>query len=117
MSSSTISSLRALLRIIEQSIEKIEDNCRSRGLSFPLLDEPFTSESDAARRDPIVQYEARLITAASYQLIATVQQPQTTIFTSICSVSLVLHPMASILGADIFPHYLVLSPGVLAGSS
>ncbi|KAH7918466.1 S-adenosyl-L-methionine-dependent methyltransferase [Leucogyrophana mollusca] len=77
------SALRALLNIIADSVEAIERHCASEGLEFPALDDVFTAENERTRLDSVVQDAATLITAASYQLIATVQQPQTTIFTAI----------------------------------
>ncbi|EMD33481.1 hypothetical protein CERSUDRAFT_87325 [Gelatoporia subvermispora B] len=80
--SSPVAALRALQEIISSSIDRIEESCKSRGLDFPSLDEPFTPENDAARADPAVQEASTLLAAAAHQLIATVQQPQKTIFTA-----------------------------------
>ncbi|KAH7926922.1 S-adenosyl-L-methionine-dependent methyltransferase [Leucogyrophana mollusca] len=77
------SALRALLNIIADSVEAIERHYGSEGLEFPALDDVFTAESERARLDSVVQDAATLISAASYQLIATVQQPQTTIFNAL----------------------------------
>lgn len=111
----SLAPLRALLRIIEHSIDKIEDNCRSRGLDFPLLDEPFTPENDAARLDPVVQYQTRLITAASYQLIAAVQQPQATIFSAMGTVGFpkLISNMPS--NPSLYQYYLPVSLRVAIG--
>ena len=79
---SPVAALRALQNIITTSIDQIEESCKSRGLDFPSLDEPFTGENDAARADPVVQEASTLLAAAAHQLVATVQQPQKTIFTA-----------------------------------
>ncbi|OCH90318.1 S-adenosyl-L-methionine-dependent methyltransferase [Obba rivulosa] len=82
---SPVAALRALQQIIATSIDRIEESCKSRGLDFPSLDEPFTPENDAARADPVVQEASTLLAAAAHQLVATVQQPQKTIFTATVS--------------------------------
>ncbi|KAK0458974.1 O-methyltransferase-domain-containing protein [Desarmillaria tabescens] len=79
------SPLRALLNILQESIERIEKECQGSGVEFPVLDEPYTPDSEAVRLTPAVQEASILITAAAYQLIATVQQPQMHVFNAGCS--------------------------------
>ncbi|OCH93183.1 S-adenosyl-L-methionine-dependent methyltransferase, partial [Obba rivulosa] len=81
--SSPVAALRALQQIIAASIDSIEKSCESRGLQFPDVNEPFTPANDAARADPGIQEAAALLVSAAHQMIATVQQPQKTIFVAL----------------------------------
>lgn len=79
------SHLRALLHVLQGSIERIEKECQRSGVDFPVLDEPYTPDSESIRLTPAVQEASILITAAAYQLIAVVQQPQMHVFNAGCS--------------------------------
>ncbi|CCM07046.1 uncharacterized protein FIBRA_09366 [Fibroporia radiculosa] len=82
---SPILALRALLEVISNSVDAIENRCRSRGLAFPSLDDPLVVDGESVQDDAAVQQAATLITSAAYQLIATVQQPRKTIFAAACN--------------------------------
>lgn len=79
-SSWSMSSLRKLADLISSSVDAIEASCTQRGLSLPLLDEPYTPESDALYADPAVSQAATLICAAASQLSLLVRPAKMTLF-------------------------------------
>ncbi|KAI0087858.1 O-methyltransferase [Irpex rosettiformis] len=72
---SPVPELRALSDLIRVSVDKIEALCIERGQTYPLLDQPFTPQSEASRMSPNVATEGSLIVSAAAQLIATVRSP------------------------------------------
>lgn len=80
----TVVELRALANLINDSVEKIEAACKAGPKSYPLLDDSFTPDSEAIRKDPTVAAEGDIIVAAATQLIAAVRPP---------SVSLTVHAL------------------------
>jgi hypothetical protein len=75
---STLQELKALSRLISQSIDAIEGTLQSRGQKFPSLSEPFSTESEASRMAADVLDECSVITAAAAQLVAAVRPPTAT---------------------------------------
>lgn len=72
--------LKALAKLVYDSVEEIEKSCKARDVSFPPLSEPFTPESEAARADVAVIQAAGNITAAASQLISLVRPAPLTLF-------------------------------------
>ncbi len=83
MSSSTpksaASELRALADLINDAVKQIEVACASRSQTYPLADEPFTPESEAARMSPDVLEASDIIVAATSQLASAVRIPALTL--------------------------------------
>ena len=72
--------LKALAKLVNDSVAEIEKSCIARNVIFPSLSEPFTPESEAARADHAVIEAAGIITAAASQLIALVRPAPLTLF-------------------------------------
>ena len=89
----TMDELKALARLINDSVEEIERSCNARNVSFPSLSEKFTPENEAARADPVVVQAAGHITAAASQLIALARPAPATLFTK----SIQLHSLTAVL--------------------
>ncbi|KAG7448370.1 uncharacterized protein BT62DRAFT_1073955 [Guyanagaster necrorhizus] len=79
------SHMRALLHVLQGSIERIEKECQRSGVEFPVLDEPYMPDSKSIRLTPAVQEASIPTTATAYQLIAVVQRPQMHVFNAGCS--------------------------------
>lgn len=73
--------LKALAKLIYDSVETIEKSCNDRNVTFPSLHEKYTPESEAARADPVVIEAAGNITAAASQLIAIARPAPVTLST------------------------------------
>ncbi|EKM58628.1 uncharacterized protein PHACADRAFT_253095 [Phanerochaete carnosa HHB-10118-sp] len=74
-----LSELKALSKIIQDSISSIEASLASKNTEFPS---PYTSisvESEAARMQPEVDRACALIISAAYQLINSVRSPRLTL--------------------------------------
>ncbi|KAI5119287.1 hypothetical protein M0805_008066 [Coniferiporia weirii] len=67
--------LKALAKLINDSVKRIEESCSARNVAFPPLSEPFSPESEAARMDPAVLQASTDIVAAAAQLTALVRPP------------------------------------------
>ena len=78
----TLSELKALSKIIQDSVNSIETALASNNLEFPSPYTPFTLESEAARQQPDVARASALIVSASYQLINFVRSPTLTVVTA-----------------------------------
>ncbi|EKM60303.1 uncharacterized protein PHACADRAFT_203537 [Phanerochaete carnosa HHB-10118-sp] len=77
--SSTLAELKALSKIIQDSIISIEASLSSANKEFPSPYTPITRESEAARMVPGVDKACTLIITAAYQLIQSVQSPMLSI--------------------------------------
>ena len=76
--------LKALRDIIANSINSILDICESSGQDFPCLSKPVDDSEftpDGIRNDPVVSNSISTAVSASFQLIATLQSPPTTLAT------------------------------------
>ena len=87
---STASELRALADLINNAVTQIENACESRSQTYPLADEPFTPQSEAARMSPDVLEAGNIIVAAASQLVSAVRIPALTLsvtasYVSYCS--------------------------------
>jgi hypothetical protein len=67
--------LRALSKIIQDSISDIDAAVAASNLEFPSPYTPFTAESEAARTLPEVERASSLLIAAATQLVQTVRSP------------------------------------------
>ncbi|KAJ3527088.1 hypothetical protein NM688_g8174 [Phlebia brevispora] len=76
---SAASELRALADLINGAVAQIEAACASRSQTYPLADEPFTPQSEAARMSPDVLVPGNIIVAAAAQLITAVRIPALTL--------------------------------------
>lgn len=76
---STASELRALADLINNAVTQIENACESRSQTYPLADEPFTPQSEAARMSPDVLEAGNIIVAAASQLVSAVRIPALTL--------------------------------------
>ena len=74
-SPSTLSTLKELNNLIASSIIELEKACAESELPFPDLDEPFTPQSEAFRKNPAASQAANVIAAAANQLLSTVLPP------------------------------------------
>lgn len=86
-SKSAASELRALANLINDAVTQIENGCASRDQTFPLADEPFTPQSEAARMSPDVIQASTLIVAAASQLVAAARIPALTLSVTASAVS------------------------------
>ena len=71
----TLDELRALSRIIQDSIEAIDSIVKANNVEFPSPHTPFTVESEKARALSDVQKQSALIIAAAMQLVQSVRSP------------------------------------------
>lgn len=92
-SRSAASELRALADLINDAVKQIESACASRSQSYPLADEPFSPQSEAARMSPDVLEAGNIIVAAASQLVSAVRVPALTL--SITSTYVSTIPFAS----------------------
>lgn len=79
--------LKALAKLIYDSVEDIETNCKARNVNFPSLSEKFTPESEVFRGNPAIIQATGNITAAASQLIALARPPAVTLSTKSIQVS------------------------------
>ena len=77
--------LRRLRAIINSSIDTVLQACEARGVDFPKLDNPADESeftADGIRNDARVAVAISLAVAAAGQMIATLQPPAMTMYTS-----------------------------------
>ena len=74
-----LTELKALSKIIQDSVEAIESSVKSKSLEFPSPHTPLTMESEAARMLPDVDKACSLIISAASQLIYSVRSPMLSI--------------------------------------
>lgn len=99
LSTSPVAELRALSNLINASVDKIEAALVARGQQYPISDQLFTPQSEAARMAPDVMQEGSIIVAAAAQLIAATRPPPLTV--AVHSTKVGLCPWFSLL-SDIF---------------
>lgn len=75
----TLKELRALSRIIQESIDNIESAISSKHLEFPSPYTPLTMESEGVRMLPEVDKECSLIVSAATQLVYATRSPMQSI--------------------------------------
>jgi hypothetical protein len=68
-----IAELKALVNIIQSSIEQIEEVTTANSFTFPSPDSTFSPESEAPRMHPAIQSAGSLIASAAGQLITLVR--------------------------------------------
>ncbi|KIP10249.1 hypothetical protein PHLGIDRAFT_85462 [Phlebiopsis gigantea 11061_1 CR5-6] len=76
-----LSELRALSKIIQESIDSIEAAVTAESVEFPSAYTPLTMESEAARMLPEVEKACALIVSATSQLAFAVRSPLQSIVT------------------------------------
>lgn len=81
-----VAELRALANLINASIDKIQTALLARGQTYPLSEEPFTPQSEAARMAPDIMQEGSIIVAAAAQLITATRPPPLTLGVISCKV-------------------------------
>lgn len=81
------STLKALVEIISQNIDVLDDALEKRGAAVPSLDEPFTPGSDVANGQPELMVTADLACRAALQLVQIIRLPQLTLLQDAVSVS------------------------------
>ena len=77
----TLLELKALSKIIQDSIDTIEATVASKNMEFPSAYTPLTMESEAARMLPEVEKACALIVSATAQLAFAVRSPLQSIVT------------------------------------
>lgn len=92
--------LKALAKLINDSVEQIEGSCKARNVIFPSLSEKFTPESEAARADSVMLQATGNITAAASQLISLARPAPLTILTKSIQVR-VSHFCCLLGGSDV----------------
>ena len=75
MSSSGLSDLRKLAKIINDSVDRIEQELSARSLEFPSLASSYSEKQETARNLPEVSSAVVAIVAASEQLAMAVRSP------------------------------------------
>ena len=78
--------LKQLSDLIAASVRNIDAACEACGQPFPSLDEPFSDESEEARKGPELLHNIGIIVAAATQLIAVANVPSTHLFSVILQV-------------------------------
>jgi hypothetical protein len=74
------SPLKALSNIISSGVSALESAYLAHGISFPSLDDPLPrTDTIQLERDPKLQETTKLLVAAAFQLIATVNDPLDTL--------------------------------------
>ncbi|KAA1468506.1 O-methyltransferase [Dentipellis sp. KUC8613] len=77
-----LAELKALVKLLQSNVDRIEAATKSASLEFPSLQTTFSSQSEAARQLPDVAEASSQIVAAASQLIATVRPPTMTVFST-----------------------------------
>jgi hypothetical protein len=72
-SQDALAELKALINIMQSSVEQIEATVTANSLNFPSPDSQFSFESEAPRMHPAIQSAGALITSAASQLITLVR--------------------------------------------
>ncbi|KAF8069068.1 S-adenosyl-L-methionine-dependent methyltransferase [Lyophyllum atratum] len=74
------SPIRQLLKLISDSVDKLEAACDASGCPVPDLYTPFAPPSEAFRADPVAAEAANIISAAALQLEATLTPPHVSLY-------------------------------------
>ena len=78
--------LRSLAKLINDSVQQIDESCARRGVTFPSLEDPSAPADDVVYDDPVVKQAVANIVGASAQLTATVRTPYENIAVEISQV-------------------------------
>jgi hypothetical protein len=73
VSQDALAELKALINIMQSSVEQIEATVTANSFNFPSPDSQFSFESEAPRMHPEIQSAGALITSAASQLITLVR--------------------------------------------
>ncbi|KZV76743.1 O-methyltransferase [Peniophora sp. CONT] len=73
--SESLSDIKALAAIIQESIGRIEESLLAKDLPFPSPDTQFTPESETARMVPEVLQSINVLVSAAFQLINATRPP------------------------------------------
>jgi hypothetical protein len=84
----TLAELKALVNIIQSSVEQIEAVVSANSFSYPSPDSTFGLESEAPRMHPAIQSAGSLITSAASQLITLVRPAPVTLIDTMMQVKL-----------------------------
>lgn len=68
-------SLRSLAKLLNESIQQLDESYAKKGLIFPSLEDPSVSVDNEVYKDPIVKQATANIIAAAAQITAIVQNP------------------------------------------
>ncbi|KAI0318073.1 S-adenosyl-L-methionine-dependent methyltransferase [Amylostereum chailletii] len=74
-----LAELKALSKLIQDSVEAIEASISAKGLTFPSSTTPFSLESEAGRNLPEVAQAGSVLVAAATQLITVARSPMLTV--------------------------------------
>lgn len=72
--------LKALVNLMQSSVEQIEAVVSANSFTYPSPDSTFTLESEAPRMHPAIQSAGSLITSAASQLITLVRPAPLSLF-------------------------------------
>ncbi|KIJ34903.1 hypothetical protein M422DRAFT_51677 [Sphaerobolus stellatus SS14] len=91
-------SIRLLRRVLNDSLDALEDTFLSHSVDFPSLDQPFNPDTDAEilARQVNVTGIIDLVVSSAYQLISTVRDP----FATLSDVSTLYHLSSSLRIAE-----------------
>ncbi|TFY69030.1 hypothetical protein EVG20_g3320 [Dentipellis fragilis] len=77
-----LAELKALVKLLQSNVDRIETATKAASLEFPSLRTTFSPQSEAARQLPDVAEASSEIVAAASQLIAAVRPPPLTVFST-----------------------------------
>jgi hypothetical protein len=83
-----LAELKALVNIIQSSVEQIEATVTANSFTFPSPDSTYSRETEAPRMHPDILSAGSLITSAATQLITLVRPAPFTLFESALQVTL-----------------------------
>ena len=86
ISQGALAELKALVNIIQSSVEQIEVVVSVNSYSFPSPHSQFSLESEAPRMHPTIQSAGSLITSAAAQLITLVRPAPLTVLDTMMQV-------------------------------
>jgi hypothetical protein len=72
-SQDALAELKALINIMQSSVEQIEAAVTTNSFNFPSPNSPFSFESEAPRMHPAIRSAGAMITSAASQLITLVR--------------------------------------------
>jgi hypothetical protein len=73
MSQDALAELKSLAKIIQSSVEQIEQVVTANSFDFPSPLSPYSLESEAPRMHPAIQSAGSLVTSAAAQLMTLVR--------------------------------------------
>ncbi|EKM51830.1 uncharacterized protein PHACADRAFT_212446 [Phanerochaete carnosa HHB-10118-sp] len=84
VSNTGVSELRALVDILQSTVDKLDETMASRGQTYPSLDDLYSIESEAPRSSPDVLALCDVLVSAAGQLIAAARPtPTSSLLTSL----------------------------------